>query len=398
MALGVEAVATKPEWTLVWDDRFREYDFGPDHPFTEASRWLAVRLMEIDGLLSDHGPTRGHWVRTVPVASPAELERFHEVEYLDLVERTSHLRESFPLDQGDTPSFAGCYDAAARLAKGTLVAVDSVFEGPPRAFNPGGGLHHAHPDRASGFCIFNDLGVAIATQLRHTNRRVAYVDIDAHHGDGVMYGFYEEGRVLDIDFHQEGRTLFPGTGAVDETGRGDGAGLKVNVPLPPGTGDDAFRGLFRRVVPPMLRSFRPDVILLQNGVDAHVDDELAGLALTPASYTEVVTTILALAHELCYDRLVVTGGGGYTAANVSRVLARVGRLLSGEDAGSSRGKPLPEPWRVEFESTLGIPAPAEWEDSRSTARTAPAPAWTRSLVEEIEEALGHPLPEEVSDS
>ncbi|MFZ1024508.1 MAG: acetoin utilization protein AcuC [Thermoplasmata archaeon] len=398
MAGNEEAEVTPPEWTLVWDDRFREYAFGPVHPFTEASRWLAVRLMEAEGLLSTKAPRGSNWVQTVPVASSAELERFHEVEYLDLVERASQLRESFPLDQGDTPSFLGCYDAAARIAKGTIIAADSVFDGPRRAFNPGGGLHHAHPDRASGFCIFNDLGLAIATQLKPPGRRVAYVDIDAHHGDGVMYGFYEEGRVLDIDFHQDGRTLFPGTGAVHETGRGDGSGLKVNVPLPPGTGDDAFRTLFRRVVPPMLRSFRPDLILLQNGVDAHVDDRLAGLALTPASYHEVVATMRAMAHELCDDRLVVTGGGGYTAANVSRVLARVGRVLSGEQVDPSERKKLPQAWRAEFESTLGTSAPFEWGDSGVPSRSVRAPSWTHSLVGAIEESLGRSLPDEATES
>ncbi|MFZ0891833.1 MAG: acetoin utilization protein AcuC [Thermoplasmata archaeon] len=392
------AEATKPEWTLVWDDRFREYAFGPDHPFTEASRWLAVRLMEVEGLLSDQTPSGCNWVRTVPVASQAELERFHEVEYLDLVERASQLRESFPLDRGDTPSFAGCFDAAARLAKGTLLATDSVFEGPPRAFNPGGGLHHAHPDRASGFCIFNDLGIAIASQLKHAARRVGYVDIDAHHGDGVMYGFYEDGRVLDIDFHQDGATLFPGTGAVHEIGRGDGSGLKVNVPLPAGTGDDAFRALFHRIVPPMLRSFRPDLILLQNGVDAHIDDRLAGLALTSTSYADVVTMLRALAHELCHERLVVTGGGGYTAKNVSRVLAQVGLLLSGGEVDSTERKSLPPSWRTEFESTMGTPAPTEWANSHATPRTARTPAWTRALVSDLEGALGRLLPEETAHS
>jgi acetoin utilization protein AcuC len=397
--VGSEEVgATKPEWTLVWDNRFREYAFGPDHPFTEESRWLAVRLMEAEGLFAHGAPRSGALVHTVPVATRGELERFHEVSYLDLVEQASHIRQSFPLDQGDTPSFLGCYEAAARIARGTITAADSVFDGPPRAFNPGGGLHHAHADRASGFCIFNDLGITIATQLRTAGRRVAYIDIDAHHGDGVMYGFYEEGRVLDIDFHQDGRTLFPGTGAVEETGRGDGTGLKINVPLPPGAGDDAFRALFRRIVPPMLRSFRPDLLLLQNGVDAHVDDGLAGLALTPASYSEVVTSLRALAHELCHGRLVVTGGGGYTAANVSRVLARVGRVLSGEEIDPSERKELPRSWRTEFESTLGSSAPLEWLDSGMPTRSARAPSWTHMLIGEIEEALGRPLPEETNDS
>ncbi len=386
------------KWSLIWDDRFREYAFGPDHPFTQESRWLAVRLMEAAGVVGSSPGSHSPSPRSVPIASGAELERFHEVAYLDLVEQASHARQSFPLDGGDTPSFPGCFDAAARVAKGTLLAADSVFGEVPQAFNPAGGLHHAHPDRASGFCIFNDLAIAIATQIRHHRRRIAYVDIDAHHGDGVMYGFYDEGHVLDIDFHQDGRTIFPGTGTPQETGRGDGAGLKVNVPLPPGAGDDTFLTLFRRLVPPLIRSFRPEVILLQNGVDAHVDDGLAALALTPVSYTEVITTMRSLAHEVCHDRLVVTGGGGYTAENVSRVLARVGRVLAGEAIAPGERKDLPLGWRKEFETTLGTRAPLEWEDRVAPTRPPWTPQQIRALVEELEEALGRPIPEETPDS
>ena len=188
-----------------------------------------------------------------------------------------------PLDAGDTPSFSGCFEAAARIAEGAACAVDFTLEHKAPSFHPAGGLHHAHPDRASGFCIFNDVALAVGRAVA-AGHRVVYIDIDAHHGDGVMYGYYSSGRVLDIDFHQDGRTLFPGTGTTDETGLADGNGLKVNLPLPPGPGDEALGPLFQWIVPPLVRSFRPDLIVVQHGADGHVGDPLTALQYTSRVY------------------------------------------------------------------------------------------------------------------
>src|SRR5208282_4093747 len=259
-----------PRGQLVWDERFTDYDFGPDHPFTEQSRQSSVRLLET--LLPSDAPVE--FVREVAVATREYLETFHEAEFVELVHQAGQRWGApSPRDAGDTPSFPGCFDAAARIAEGAARAVDYALEHRAPSFHPAGGLHHAHPERASGFCIFNDVALAVGRAVA-AGHRVAYVDIDAHHGDGVMYGFYSSGRVLDIDFHQDGRTLFPGTGSTDETGLADGDGLKVNLPLPPGAGDEALRPLFQRVVPPLLRSFRPDLIVLQHGADGHVGDPL----------------------------------------------------------------------------------------------------------------------------
>ena len=217
--------------------------------------------------------------------------------------------------------------------------------------------------------------------------KVAYLDIDAHHGDGVMYGFYESGRVLDIDFHQDGRTLFPGTGHLRETGSGDGAGLKVNLPMPPGAGDEVLIPAFRRVVPAMLRSFRPDLIILQHGVDGHAGDRLAGLRYGPSGYATVLRELLALADELCRGRILVTGGGGYTPSNVSRVLARAGLLIAG---GASPEGALPEDWRRQFEVGTGEPAPASWTDPAPTTRGDAEAA--EFLVDELSTELGVRFP------
>ena len=349
---------------------------------------MAARLLRQSLPAAANSPVT--WTDSVEPASRTVLETFHAPEYLDFVERASGLDREVLLDAGDTPSFAGCYAAAARLVQGAVVALDYTIEHRRPAFHPGGGLHHAHSGRASGFCIFNDVAIAVARGLRHSHR-VAYIDIDAHHGDGVMYGFYDTGRVLDIDFHQDGRTLFPGTGFPHEVGREDGAGLKANLPLPPGAGDDALLPLFRRVVPALLRWFRPDVIVLQHGVDGHFGDELARLQYSPAAYAEIDRTVLALSRELTGGRLLVTGGGGYRPETVSRVLARTGLILAGlpEPPDST---PLPTDWREEFRSMFGTGAPATWRDPPAIE---PSP-WTendeRSLIAVLEAKLGEKFP------
>ena len=372
----------------IWTDRFLDYDFGPFHPFSERSRWLAARLLRSS--IPDTGCAPLGWSESVGVAHRSTLETFHQSDYVDFVQEASGLEREVLLDAGDTPSFAGCYEAAARLAQGAVDALDFTVEHRRPAFHPGGGLHHAHPGRASGFCIFNDVAIAVARGMRERHR-VAYVDIDAHHGDGVMYGFYDSGRVLDIDFHQDGRTLFPGTGFAHEVGREDGAGLKANIPLPPGAGDEALLPMFRRVVPALLRWFRPDVIILQHGVDGHFGDELARLQYSPAAYAEIDRTILALSRELTGGRLVVTGGGGYRPESVSRVLARTGLILAGLPEPPDNS-PLPAAWRSEFRATFGTEAPSTWSDPPTLERSP----WTendeRSLIAVLEAKLGERFP------
>lgn len=376
--------------TVVWDDRFLAYDLGEGHPFTEASRAAAVDLLDEAGFF----PARGERMARVEPAPETDLGRFHQAAYLQKVRRVSASPRRIALDGGDTPSFPGCYEAAARIAGGTLAGLAKVLEEPGHhVLQPAGGLHHAHPGSASGFCIFNDVAVALAAALASGRvRRVAYVDIDAHHGDGVMYGFYTDGRVLDIDLHQDGRTLFPGTGAVDEGGTGDGAGLKANLPLAPGASDRTFLDLFSRVVPVLLREFRPELIVLQTGVDGHVGDPLAQLAYTTRSYRGAVAIVHALAHELCGGRLLATGGGGYRAQSVAETLALTAMSLSGPGGVPEPGTPLPARWPARFEARLGVPARPIWE-AAPTGDGAPAPtAESTRLIERLEGALGRAFP------
>jgi acetoin utilization protein AcuC len=376
--------------TVYWDPKFLQYDFGFDHPFTERSRWMAVRLLDETGFFEGSEPGAPSWVETVPSATRQELERFHTPEYIDLVQRLGRSRSSHPLDAGDTPSFPGCYDAAAALVGGTLACARQVRESPiPHAFSPGGGLHHAHPGRASGFCIFNDLAATVRALLDESPglRRIAYVDIDVHHGDGVMYGFYADGRLLDIDFHQDGRTIFPGTGFLTETGRGDGAGLKVNVPLPPETGDEAFIPLFEQIVPTMVRSYRPELIVLQCGMDAHMGDRLGSLQYTRTAYERAIDVLHSLSHEVCEGRFVITGGGGYAPENVSRGLARVAARLAPHRGQRSLDQPLPPEWREAFEREFHVPAPGSWDEG-----TAPEPSpWSADRAESLLGSLAEQL-------
>ncbi|MGI0130013.1 MAG: acetoin utilization protein AcuC [Thermoplasmata archaeon] len=377
-----------PSLSVVWDERFESYDFGVGHPFSERSRGLAVDLLASVGDARRSGPLE--WIRRVGPASPEVLESFHRPKYVEFVRQVSGTKTPTPLDAGDTPSFPGCFEEAARIVEGAQLAIGRTMETSCPAFHPAGGLHHAHPERASGFCIFNDVAIAVA-RLANRGRRVAYVDIDAHHGDGVMYGFYDSGRVLDIDFHQDGRTLFPGTGALSETGRGDGAGLKVNVPLPPLCGDEALLPLFRRLVPTLLRSFRPEVIVLQHGVDGHAGDALTQLQYTPAAYAEVDSTILGLAKELSGGRLMVTGGGGYRAATVSRVLARTGLLLARLPSPPA-GQALPETWRARYHGSMGEGAPSTWEDPGRPTGSPWQVEHATKLIGALETALGRGFP------
>lgn len=384
--MGPTAV-TDPKLLTVWDPRLREYDFGPGHPFAMAFRELGARLL--DASLPSEGTVQ--WERSLAPASASTLGTFHTESYVQSVERSGHLGRRVWLDAGDTPSFPGCDEAAARVVAGTVTAVQESIERSAPTFHPFGGLHHAHPDRASGFCIYNDVAIGVRHAVERLGK-VAYIDIDAHHGDGVMYGFYDSGKVLDIDFHQDGRTLFPGTGAVNEHGGGDGAGLKVNIPLPPGAGDEALVPLFERIVPPLLEEFRPELIILQHGVDGHAGDPLAQLQFTPHGYLAVVRRLLSLAGELSHGRLVVTGGGGYDPVNVALTLAQTGRVLAGEPPIPHPGAETPVEWRSEFFRQTEQAAPISWEAPSTLAHSPWSRPREEALVHEISQSLGRAFP------
>jgi len=293
--------------SAIWDDAYLAYDFG-DHPLNPVRLELTIRLARELGVLDR---------LDVDPPAPADEEQLltvHSAAYLDAV-RAASVDQSFTgygLGTGDDPVFPGMYDAAALVAGGSARAALQVSSGAvDHAVNIAGGLHHAMRDYASGFCIFNDVVLAIRTLLAAGVRKVAYVDIDVHHGDGVQAAFYDDPRVLTISLHQDPRTLFPGTGQPSEVGAGDAAGTALNVALPPGTDDAGWLRAFRAVVPGAVRAFAPQVLVTQCGCDTHHEDPLANLDLTVDGQRAAIAELHALAHEAAGGKWLAFGGGGY---------------------------------------------------------------------------------------
>jgi acetoin utilization protein AcuC len=248
---------------------------------------------------------------------------FHTPAYIDFVRERSTSGQGF-LDAGDTPAFRGVYEAAAYVVGATLNAVDAIMDGRcRRAFVPIAGLHHAGRDHAAGFCVFSDCGVAIELlRQRPGMKRIAYVDIDAHHGDGVYYAFEDDADVIIADIHEDGRYLYPGTGTVQETGRGAAAGTKLNLPLPPGASDTAFDDVWPQVIAHVGR-FEPQFVLLQCGADSLEGDPITHLRLSAASHGRAARELRELAERLGHGRLLAMGGGGYNRGNLAQAWCAV---------------------------------------------------------------------------
>ena len=303
--------------SVYYGEDLARYGFGRDHPFGPDRLDAFWREATARGL-----PERVQVPAPVMCGEEALL-RFHTREYVEQVQRQSRTGEGV-LDYGDTPAFKGVFEAASYVVGSVLDALDRILRGDcARAFVPIAGLHHARRDRAAGFCVFNDLGVAIETLRRvHGIRRVAYVDIDAHHGDGVFYSFEQDPDLLFADLHEDGRYLYPGTGAATETGRGPARGTKLNIPLPPGAEDEAFLRAWERVEA-LLEEHPPEFILLQAGADSLDGDPITHLRLTPRAHGHAARRLAALADSYCGGRLLATGGGGYNRHNLARAWSEV---------------------------------------------------------------------------
>jgi len=302
---------------LISGPEIARYGFPHGHPFgTDRHGAFMTRL--------EQSPVAANLVRkSARQATRAELEYFHTPAYVDRVIELS-ARGSGLLDAGDTPAFPGVYEAAANVVGGTLEALAAIVAGPARrAFIPIGGLHHAARDVAAGFCVFNDCGVAIEAARRlYGIRRVAYVDIDAHHGDGVFYAFEQDPDVKFADLHEDGRYLYPGTGNRSETGRGAAAGTKLNIPLPPGADDSVFHDAWREVER-YLEDARPELILLQCGADSLAGDPITHLQLTAEAHAYAARRLGALADQHAQGRVLGMGGGGYNRTNLANAWTRV---------------------------------------------------------------------------
>ena len=293
------------------------YGFGDPHPFgLDRHGVFHDELAQAD--LGDSIE-----YRSPRSASVDDLLLFHTADYIDLVSRMSAEGKGF-LDDGDTPAMPGIFDAASTVVGTTLAAVDAIMQGEAkRAFVPIAGLHHAGRDCAAGFCVFNDCGVAAEyLRAKYGVTRIAYVDIDAHHGDGVFYGFEDDPDLIFADIHEDGRYLYPGTGAETETGSGRARGTKLNIPMPPGAGDEEFARAWARVEA-YLEHAQPEFIILQGGADSLEGDPITHLRYTEQSHADAAAALCRLAGKHCGGRIIGTGGGGYNRANLARAWTRV---------------------------------------------------------------------------
>ncbi|MEU4480073.1 acetoin utilization protein AcuC [Micromonospora sp. NPDC023966] len=299
---------------VVWDEALLGYDMG-DHPLDPVRVELTMALARELGVLDRPGV---RLVKPEP-ADDALLTRVHDTRYLDAVRAAPRdpLFAGFGLGTSDNPVFDGMHESSALIAGASAAAAEAVWRGGARrAVNVAGGLHHAMPARAAGFCVYNDPAVAIARLLDLGAERIAYVDVDVHHGDGVQEIFYRDPRVLTVSLHETPLALFPGTGFPDETGGPGAEGSAVNVPLPPGAGDPGWQRAFHAIVPSVLRAFRPQVLVTQCGADGHRLDPLADLHLSVDGQRATYQALRALADELCDGRWVALGGGGYALVEV----------------------------------------------------------------------------------
>jgi len=341
---------------LAWDPALLDYGFGPSHPFNPLRLELTVALARDLGVLPELLPFEP--------ASDELLATVHDRSYVAAV-KAGRTDVAHGLGTADNPLFPRMHEATSLVVGATVAAARAVHSGAVRhGVSIAGGLHHAMPATASGFCLYNDVAVAITDLLSRGVERIAYVDIDVHHGDGVQAVFYDDPRVLTISLHESGRTLFPGTGFPDETGGPGAVGTAVNVALPAGTGDPGWLRAFDAVVPPLVRAFDPAVLVSQHGCDTHALDPLANLLVSVDGQRHAHDALHGLAHEVCGGRWLATGGGGY---EIVRVVPRTWTHLLAIAAGSpiDPETETPEDWRAFVHDRTGTTAPLRMTDGRS---------------------------------
>lgn len=356
-------VQSDPRARLIFDPEELDYDFGPEHPLQPGRIAALMDLLEICGLWKSIDASSS---LPLKAATTEELSLAHTNDYIRAVQTLGTIGNLEMLDSeqmqlaikhgfadGDTPVLPHMHEVSARIAGGSIAALKAVMgisddgsmlpeeERPLHVFHPAGGLHHAWAERASGFCIYNDIAVAIATVLRAMEAKILYIDFDAHHGDGVQRSFYDEPRVMTVSIHETGRYLFPGTGDVLEMGNGSGRGYSVNVPLEPFTEDDSYMEAADLLLSPLVLSFAPDVIVTQHGCDTHAWDPLTHLSLTMRGIKAQIKLAHQLAHTYCKGRWVALGGGGY---DLYRVVPRAWSMVWAEMSEQALPKELPEEW------------------------------------------------------
>ncbi|GAB2974806.1 acetoin utilization protein AcuC [Actinotalea caeni] len=345
---------------LLWSPELLGYDFGPGHPMSPLRLRLTMGLITAFGLLDDLD------VVAPEPASDELLRLVHEQAYIDQVRAEDGAGPPYPWGIGDTdnPVFAGMHEASSRVVGGTVAATRAVWRGEaPRAVNPAGGLHHAMPSAASGFCVYNDIAVGIAAVLAEGAERVLYVDVDAHHGDGVERAFWDDPRVLTVSIHQSGRSLFPGTGYPQDAGGPRARGSAANIALPPRTSDAAWLRALDAVVGPLVEEWRPQLVVSQHGADAHHRDPITDLDISVDAQRAAAIMIRGWADEHCEGRWVATGGGGYdVVSTVPRVWTHLAAVVAGRPIDPTA--PVPESWLAQVHELLGEDGPAAMTEGR----------------------------------
>jgi acetoin utilization protein AcuC len=313
---------------FIYSPELERYQYPAEHPFNTIRAKKVREIINSMGLLSGAGRREA----APELVERVVLKKFHSARYLHALKKASEGKfntEALGMGIGtpDCPVFEGLYEGAVLAAGGTLVGARLILSGEADvAFNPSGGFHHARPERASGFCYINDVALACMV-LAEEGKRVLYLDVDVHHGDGVAYAFYGRRDVMTISLHQNPRTLFPGTGFEDEIGSGEGEGYCVNVPLPIGTYDEAYMEAFESLVLPLIGAFKPDVFVFELGADALAGDPLANLCLTNNVYAEIINHLLSFGKPI-----LAAGGGGYNIDNTVRAWALAWSILCGADS------------------------------------------------------------------
>ncbi|KFL16227.1 histone deacetylase [Geobacillus stearothermophilus] len=347
--------------TFVYSEQFLQYKFHDDHPFNQLRVKMTYDLLCTLGALEDRQ------IVAPRMATDDELALIHDRSYIEAVkaagrgELSEAAAQNYGLGTEDTPIFPNMHEASALLVGSTLTAVDAVLSGAAEhALNLGGGLHHGFRGKASGFCVYNDSAVAIQYIREKYGLRVLYVDTDAHHGDGVQWAFYDDPNVCTFSIHETGRYLFPGTGNVNERGLGAGYGYSFNIPVDAFTEDESWIAAYTTALREIADFFRPDVIVTQNGVDAHYYDPLTHLSVTMKTYRAIPKLAHEIAHQYCGGRWIAVGGGGY---DIWRVVPRAWALLWLEMTGQADvSGPLPDEWRERWQPLSPVALPLEWDD------------------------------------
>ncbi|AOV07203.1 acetoin utilization protein AcuC [Sporosarcina ureilytica] len=373
----------KKNAVFIFSEDQLSYSFSDEHPFNQKRILLTLDLLKNIDAIQDKDiiPPR--------IATDEEILLVHDEKFVDIVKKAGKgelspaAGEIYGIGTEDTPIFPNMHEASALLVGGTLTAVDEVMEGRARhALNLGGGLHHGFKGRASGFCVYNDSSVAIKYMQQKYGARVLYIDTDAHHGDGVQWAFYDDPNVCTLSIHETGRYLFPGTGKITERGNGPGYGTSFNFPIDAFTEDDSFLAIYRAAMTEVTEYFKPDVILTQNGVDAHYFDPLTHLYGTMNIYKEIPRIAQEIADKHCDGRWIAVGGGGYDIWRVvPRAWAHLWIAMNGQEPPTG---PLPQKWLDRWQNEAPITLIPTWEDPNPLYKPIPR-------KKEIEEKNAHML-------